>query len=93
MLLSVTIPGGKPVPLKHGLTSLWGGQAIVPTAVGFGVFDTPASTLPASGLVEIELVAPLDGRRYVVKRALDVPEHWRPTREVMTSRSNSIRSG
>jgi len=76
MLLSVAIPGEQPVGLCRGFDTLRTEHALVPPAVGFGLFDTPSHLLPREGSVDVEILGALDGRRYTVRRALDVPEHW-----------------
>ncbi|MFI5268231.1 MAG: hypothetical protein ACHQ7M_12725, partial [Chloroflexota bacterium] len=76
MLLSVTTPDTSAVSLSSGFMFLRKEHALVPAAVGWGLFDTPSYQLPRAGQLEIEIAAPLDGRRYAVRRALDVPDHW-----------------
>jgi len=76
VLLSVMVPGGSLQRLKRGFARLSTDQTQVPAAVGFALFDAPSHLLPRSGLVEVRLVSPLDGRPYALKRAIDVAEHW-----------------
>jgi len=76
MLLSVATPDVPPVALSGGFMLLRREHALVPAAVGWGLFDTPSHLLPATGQVEIEIAVTLDGRRYAVRRALEVLDHW-----------------
>lgn len=76
MLHSVTVPGAEQIDFGHGLINLWPGREGIPTALAFAVFDRTSRRLPPSGFVEVELDGPLDGRRYIARRALDMPDHW-----------------
>src|SRR5438270_13467312 len=76
MLRSVTLPGAQPVDLGSGVLGLWGERGVVPAALGYAAFDTIAPGLQGSGSVQVEIASPLDGRRYVLSRALDVAQHW-----------------
>ncbi len=76
MLRSFTLPDAAPVALPSGLASLWTEQALAPAAAGFALFDAPARGLARGGLVEVELISPLDGRSYAARRSLEVPDHW-----------------
>jgi chromosome segregation ATPase len=76
MLLSVSTPNAAPVALEPGVATLWNEHALVPAAVGFGLFDSPSHQLPNKGTVEVDILSPLDGRAYGVRRSLEVPDHW-----------------
>ena len=76
MLLSVALPDAPLVALTGGFMQLRREHALVPAAVGWCLFDTPSHLLPAAGQLEVELAATLDGRRYTVRRSLDVADHW-----------------
>ncbi|HLY66776.1 MAG TPA: hypothetical protein VKU60_14680, partial [Chloroflexota bacterium] len=79
MLLSVAAPD-RALALSPGVSLLDPEDAtLVHPAVGFALFDVPptsATVLPKTGQIEVRLRSPLDGRRYSVRRALDVLEHW-----------------
>ncbi|HLG71493.1 MAG TPA: hypothetical protein VK009_13785 [Chloroflexota bacterium] len=76
MLRRVAVPGAERLQLTPGVFGLWGARAVIPAALGYAVFDVPSPFLPSAGSVEVELSGPLDGRPYLLRRALDVPEHW-----------------
>ena len=76
MLLSVSTPDAPAQAAPRGFTLLRRDQALLAPAAGWALFDAPAHVLPASGQVEVELLGGLDGRRYAVRRALDVADHW-----------------
>jgi chromosome segregation ATPase len=76
VLLSVATPETAAQAVPRGFALLRQDQALLAPAAGWALFDAPAHSLPAAGQVEVELLAGLDGRRYAVRRALDVADHW-----------------
>src|SRR5690242_6920700 len=76
MLLRASAPGVETARLEPGVNLLWGDRTIVPAAASYALFGLRSPLLPSNGVVEVEVVGALDGRRYALRRALDVPEHW-----------------
>ncbi|MBV9120277.1 MAG: hypothetical protein JOZ39_06175 [Chloroflexi bacterium] len=96
MLHSVELPGLPPIYMAGGAVSLEGtlGRQVA-AAVGYALFDAGSGVLGRSGEVAVDWTAPLDGRRYIVRRAVDVPEHWQvqDAETGWTAASGSIECG